>query len=133
MQNLQVGQPCPVCGTPAIQGPRGAYCRPCYIAYKNSQPKAPAQPVYQPAQPVYQSRSVGTKQEPDWDKIREEKNSNIKWLNAVSNACLLASTGVIDAGAIEAKANAIYNLQPRKTVNLNEALKEETPPPPMSF
>ena len=42
MQKI-VGQPCPDCGTPFIQGIKGPYCKACYIKWKNgketSQPK----------------------------------------------------------------------------------------------
>ena len=30
-----VGQPCPDCGTPYIQGNKGVYCKPCYIKWAN--------------------------------------------------------------------------------------------------
>ena len=35
-QQLYVGQPCPVCGTPAVQGKKGAYCKPCYVKWAES-------------------------------------------------------------------------------------------------
>lgn len=35
------GERCDKCGTPTIMGSKGAYCKPCYIAYKNGQ-QAPA-------------------------------------------------------------------------------------------
>ena len=38
-----VGQPCPDCGEPYIQGKNGAYCKPCYIKWKNSQENKPQQ------------------------------------------------------------------------------------------
>ena len=31
-----VGQPCPDCQTPFIQGPKGVYCKPCYVNWKNN-------------------------------------------------------------------------------------------------
>ena len=31
-----VGQPCTECGTPYTMGPKGAYCKPCYIKWKNN-------------------------------------------------------------------------------------------------
>lgn len=31
-----VGEPCKDCGTPYTQGAKGAYCKPCYITWKNS-------------------------------------------------------------------------------------------------
>lgn len=36
-RNYTVGERCDKCGTPTIQGAKGAYCKPCYIAYKNGQ------------------------------------------------------------------------------------------------
>lgn len=35
MNQKVVGQPCPDCGTPYIQGKTGAYCKPCYIKWAN--------------------------------------------------------------------------------------------------
>jgi hypothetical protein len=32
-----VGEPCPDCLTPFVQGSKGPYCKKCYIAWKNSQ------------------------------------------------------------------------------------------------
>jgi hypothetical protein len=34
-QGKRVGEPCAYCGTPLIQGSSGAYCKPCYIKFKN--------------------------------------------------------------------------------------------------
>lgn len=34
-QQKIVGQPCTYCGTPYIEGKKGAYCKPCYIEWKN--------------------------------------------------------------------------------------------------
>lgn len=38
-----VGQPCPDCNTPFIQGKSGAYCKTCYINWKNNG-QAPVKP-----------------------------------------------------------------------------------------
>lgn len=42
----QVGQPCPDCNTPFIQGAKGAYCKPCYVkwANENKPQNAPQRP-----------------------------------------------------------------------------------------
>lgn len=36
MQKL-AGQPCPECNTPFIDGQYGPYCKPCFVASKNSE------------------------------------------------------------------------------------------------
>lgn len=33
-----VGMPCPECQTPMIDGKKGPYCKPCYVAWKERQP-----------------------------------------------------------------------------------------------
>jgi hypothetical protein len=65
-QNLAVGQPCPVCGTPAIasRDGSGGYCKPCYVQWKNSQPVKPTNYNPQIPKPVYTPVK-----ETDWDKI----------------------------------------------------------------
>jgi hypothetical protein len=34
-----VGDPCKDCGTPMVEGRTGAYCKSCYLKWKNSQGK----------------------------------------------------------------------------------------------
>ena len=36
-QIKRVGEICPKCGTPYVAGKNGAYCKPCYIEWKNAQ------------------------------------------------------------------------------------------------
>lgn len=52
-RTYRVGEPCDDCGTPTVQGKNGAYCKPCYINWKNSQPAPQLQPVAK-STPVYQ-------------------------------------------------------------------------------
>ena len=138
-------QLCQRCGAPLKTIPAGvskntgrAYGSFLACPNKCIQPKQAepvAQPAYrpvaqpaQPAQPVYQNQ-------PDWDKIREEKNSNIRWMNALNCATLLAAHGVIQYPQIEEKANAIYRLEPQtKPVNLNKIMgNNEAPMPEVMF
>jgi hypothetical protein len=35
-QEKVVGAPCDKCRTPYVQGQKGPYCKPCYIAWKNN-------------------------------------------------------------------------------------------------
>jgi len=56
---------------------------------------------------------------PDWDKIRDEKTQNIKWMNALNNATAItcAVIGKLDVQDVrkdvEELANWLYNLQPK--------------------
>ena len=60
------GAPCEKCQTPYIQGPKGVYCKKCYIDYKNSQ---------KTTEPTYEKAPFVTPQEDQakWDKIAEGK------------------------------------------------------------
>ena len=49
-----------------------------------------------------------TKQEPNWDKIREEKQSNIAASVAVNKVCDLIAAGKLEIGGMEAGAQRIY-------------------------
>lgn len=51
-------------------------------------------------------------EETKWKKINEEKNDHIKWLNALNNATILASTGKIELKDIKVTAQKIYVMQP---------------------
>jgi hypothetical protein len=51
----QLGEPCDTCGTPAVMGNKGPYCKACYITWKNGQEKG--QTVAKPAT-VYQAAPV---------------------------------------------------------------------------
>jgi|TARA_Y100000310_G_scaffold333960_1_gene412618 hypothetical protein len=55
-----VGQPCPDCNTPFIQGQKGAYCKSCYIKWKNNQQPAAVAP-----QPI--------KADVDWKEVGRGK------------------------------------------------------------
>lgn len=37
----QVGEPCEMCGKPLVEGQFGAYCKPCFIEYKNKKEGLP--------------------------------------------------------------------------------------------
>ena len=83
----QLGEPCDVCGTPTIQGSKGNYCKPCYIAWKNQADKQPrVAQTYQP-QPVYANpafkASLGSNIAPQTtinpiQEAQERKNGMIK-------------------------------------------------------
>ncbi|MCK9370380.1 hypothetical protein M0R04_10770 [Candidatus Dojkabacteria bacterium] len=60
-QGKQVGEPCAYCQQPLEQGKFGAYCKPCYQKYKNSQQATP--------QPQY----VKQQDKPDWEAISRGK------------------------------------------------------------
>ena len=54
--------------------------------------------------------------EPNWDKIRADKEDKIKWLNALNNACLLVANGKVEFKDLEAEANRLYQLGPKNAV-----------------
>lgn len=76
--------------------------------------------------------------QPDWDKIRMEKTENIRWLNALNNACLLIANGKIInnegeplINLIKSTAMDIYRLEPTKLIedeNGGLNLNQEEPP-----
>lgn len=102
-QGKQVGESCAYCGQTLIQGNNGAYCRACYIAYKNKQKgqqprasQAPRPPQNQFTQPV-----SNAKREND---IRE--NVALKMVSE------LVSAGKIDLAQWELWANKFYFYKP---------------------
>lgn len=70
-------------------------------------------------QPFVSLPNSKTTQGPDWDKIRDEKTQNIKWMNALNNATAItcAVIGKLDVQDVrkdvEELANWLYNLQPK--------------------
>jgi hypothetical protein len=58
-----------------------------------------------------------------WQKIRDEKRDDIKWMNALNNACLLIAHGQSDK-SIQELANDIYRLEPSE----DEVYIGEEPP-----
>jgi len=57
MDNKVVGSPCKFCGEPYIQGKNGAYCKACYIKWKNSQKGSQTgETTPQPSQPAVSSK-----------------------------------------------------------------------------
>lgn len=96
----QVGEPCGYCGQPLTQGQNGAYCKPCYIAYKNkkSQPQPP--------------RSYQTPQPP---QVKSNQNEDIR-----ANVALKMTSELIAAGKAELKdwkklADTFYHYKPAFT------------------
>ena len=62
-----VGQPCPDCGVPFIQGAKGAYCKPCYIKWANEK-KAAEQNV-----PFITPTESAKKDDKKWEEISRGK------------------------------------------------------------
>ena len=60
--------------------------------------------------------NVQVEEKPDWDRIRAEKTENIRWMNALNNACLLVANGKMEMNDLEALANRIYKLEPQSKV-----------------
>ena len=125
---------CSICNSPFRQVPAGVSQRtgkpyPAFVAC--SKMGCPGKPGAKPA-PTYVP-----KQEPNWDKIRDEKKDNIKWLNAINNACLLIANGKYPltegniATSITGLAEQIYILEPTKVVenpNGSYEITNEAPP-----
>jgi len=68
--------------------------------------KPTVQPTMQPAQP---QPPITYKQDPDWEKINAEKQSEIHRSVAVNNACLLISTGKAELKDFIELSDKIYN------------------------
>jgi len=101
-----LGQPCQDCGTPYVQGPRGIYCKPCYIKWKNGQQSQPAPtnapaPTYVPA-PTYAP-------EPPLDM---HKNDDIRANVSLKMVSEILAAGKIEIGDWEMWANAFYHYKP---------------------
>ncbi len=106
----QVVGTCEKCGARRIINPKTGkeFCeKKCWL--NNQQPIKPM-----PTRPSTQ----------EWEKIREEKNENIKWLNALNNATLLASTGKILIEDMLATAEKIYKMSPNGKDENNETSDE---------
>ena len=111
MPDKIVGEPCPVCQTPYIQGPRGVYCKPCFIKWKNSANQA-------------QNASTGQNKpqnsDVDWDSVNKKKEEHMEWLNAKNNACLLAAHGKITLEELETYIQRIAAIkQPKPPVQVD--------------
>lgn len=61
----------------------------------------------------HQVAQTGIKQSEDnkWKEIREEKREDIKWMNAINNACLLIAHGKVNISDIQITANKIYEME----------------------
>lgn len=59
-----------------------------------------------------------------WEKIRDEKREDIKWMNAINNVCLLIAHGKVNLSDIQTATNKIYEL---------EYTGKPTPPPAKRF
>ena len=98
-EGRRVGDPCAYCGQPLTQGRNGAYCKPCYIAYKNKQDK----PAYQAPRP-YQA-----------PQVQAPKNNQTEDIRA--NVALKMTSELISAGKAELKdwkklADTFYHYKP---------------------
>jgi hypothetical protein len=101
MQKI-VGQPCPDCGVPFIQGQKGAYCKPCYIRYKNSLNNTQQQPI-QPTyvkQEVNQFEAVMTKKADNIAEAQGRKEESIREAGAKRDAGLIVAA-MIHSGELK--------------------------------
>lgn len=75
--NKVVGAPCPLDGTPYSQGPKGVYCKTCYMNWKNSEGQQPIpNNQYIPQRTQYQQPAQlqpVQQEKPDWDAIAKGK------------------------------------------------------------
>ena len=64
--------------------------------------------------------------EAKWNKINEEKEKSMRWMNALNNATLLVSNGKIEFKELKHYANLIYQMKPLDSKPDNtEILKAE--------
>ena len=64
---------------------------------------------------VAKGRINGKNEEEKWKEINDKKRADIKWMNALNNACLLKTKG--NDLSIEELANMIYKLEPNLTAD----------------
>lgn len=132
----QLGEPCDVCGTPTVMGSNGPYCKACYIKWKNAnggQMPARTQNVVNKSYEAIKDKKI--------EEMFDAKQENIKWLNALNNACLLASTGKIEMDKIKYSAQKIYEMYPlgkeskkeEPVIDYGEELPEEIRPENIPF
>lgn len=118
----RVGQPCPDCGTPFIQGPKGIFCKPCYIRWKNqNQPEQSySGQVAQTQQRVEPYKEVMDYKSDKISEAQDRKELAIAIAGAKAGAGLIV-TALVQSGAIignvwqeefEKAANFIYNFTP---------------------
>lgn len=90
----------------------------------NNAPQATTTPNKAIVEPTYQE------EKPNWDDINEKKRKDIKWMNALNNACLLLANGKDKTGytdnsdpkvVIRDMANFIYSLEPTIPTVKNES------------
>lgn len=75
-------------------------------------PEKCKQPQMSSTSQINHNKIADIKEEEKWKRINEEKNGNIKWLNALNNACLLASTDKISLKDLKVTAQRIYEMYP---------------------
>ena len=79
---------CKFCGSESVLNPKTGkvFCKEkCWLKNK---------PDEYGAYPPTKLEAVVTSSQPDWDRLRNEKNENIRFLNSLNNACLLLSAAI---------------------------------------
>lgn len=113
-EGKQVGEPCEMCGRPLVEGKFGAYCKPCFIEYKNKKEGMPAsEGGYAPkASPASSQRFTGASYAPqpkkdfkatmDYkeqqiSKMQDSKEESMRLFSAGRDATLVV-TAIMDKG-----------------------------------
>jgi hypothetical protein len=96
---------------PNSQGGQSRYVRIITEPVQDGQPTQYASPQMQQSKPV-----TIEKEEVDWDEINGKKRADIKWMNALNNACLLwANSKGGEFKSFGELADYIYKLEPIQT------------------
>lgn len=106
---------CNICGSEKVVRPAGvskATGKPydSFMACPNymNHPKGTSQAVAQQGMAQQQTNAVDAK----WEKIRDEKREDIKWMNALNNACLLLAHGQsLGFKKLQEMADFIYEME----------------------
>ena len=118
-----LGQTCPQCGKAKIvKNPKTdkLFCEDkCWLNQGNPT-QAPKQPLERNSEPNNAPPAV------DWDKIRDDKNDNIKQMNAINGACALWSGKDWDKASVEETIDWLYKYQTPRLKN-GEMVGENPP------
>jgi hypothetical protein len=79
--------------------------------------KPTGQPVSQGNTMVKSQMAEASKKSDDekWEKINQEKEKSMRWMNALNNATLLVANGKIEFKDLKHHANLIYQMRPLDT------------------
>lgn len=96
-EGRQEGDPCEICGTPLIPGKFGAYCKPCFIEYKNKKESMPESktgyaPIAYKAQPKAEIKRTMDYKAEQIAKSQGDKEESMRLFSSGRDATLILTT-----------------------------------------